>query len=261
MAQDSTLRRGVAVLGALGGDEAVASGGLGVVRVSQLIGCDKSQASRTLKTLAELGLIERAPGSRCYRLGWHLYGLAAQAGDQRLVQWAPQFVRRLATELDESSYVAVLHRSDVFALHAESCHRALESLARVGHRVPAACTASGRILLCEREEDEIERAFADGEVHGHGPNAPHSVHDLIMRARVARARGYAVADEELEAGHYSVAAPVRDVSGRIVAALGLSGPKRRIIARAPQAVRTTVRLARELSTALGAPPRQLRAHA
>lgn len=263
MLGDSTLRRGVAVLAALGGDEAVAGGGLGVIRVSQLIGCDKSQASRTLKTLAELGLIERSAGNRAYHLGWQLYGLAAQAGDQRLVHWAPHFVRRLATEVDESSYVAVLHRNDVFALYAESCHRAIQSLARVGHRVPAACTASGRILLCELDGSEIERVFLEVSLDGHarGPNAPRSVEELITRARAARRHGYAVADEELEPGHVSVAAPVRDVSGNIVAALGLSAPKRRIQPRISAVVRTTVLLARELSAALGAPPRQRRAHA
>jgi len=79
------LRRGIDVLSALRGEEAVAANGLGVLRIAELVGSDKSQVSRTLKILAEYGLVDRDPATRAYRLGWSLFALAAQAGDTQLL--------------------------------------------------------------------------------------------------------------------------------------------------------------------------------
>jgi DNA-binding IclR family transcriptional regulator len=253
--EDSTLRRGLAVLAALGREEAVAAGGLGVVRISQMIGCDKSQASRTLKTLAELGLVERPEGARVYRLGWQLYGLALRAGDQRLLHFAPTLLRRLTADLGEPSYLAVMQKDEVLTIASESSIRAIQVVTLVGRRVPAVCTASGRVLLFDHDREEVAHLFAKTDFRRHGPNAPKNINDLMTRIATARARGYAVADEELEAGLLTIAAPVRDFSGRVVAAVGMSAPKPRLAPRLEVALRGCVRCARELSTSLGAQPR------
>ena len=113
----TSLRRGVLVLQALGAGEA-----LGVLQIARLVGQDKSQVSRTLKTLAEYGLVDRDPETRAYRLGWGVFALAARAGDTRLLaEGEPMAIELLhvresllpgltATDLEEDSFYELLPR-------------------------------------------------------------------------------------------------------------------------------------------------------
>ena len=80
----AALARGLETLAALA-RETAARDGLGVVRLAELIGVDKSQMSRTLATLEEHGFVRRDPETLAYRLGWRLFGLAAQAAEHTIV--------------------------------------------------------------------------------------------------------------------------------------------------------------------------------
>jgi IclR family KDG regulon transcriptional repressor len=93
--KETNLRRELAILTVLGGEEAVEDGGLGVVRIADLIGREKSQVSRTLKILAESGFVDRDTETLQYRLGWRFFALAARAGEQRLLSVAPALLERL----------------------------------------------------------------------------------------------------------------------------------------------------------------------
>src|SRR5437762_850584 len=91
----STLNRGLDILSTLAGAEAASSGGLGVTRLAGLTGEDKSQVSRSLSSLAASGFVERDADTRRYRLGWHLFALAARAGETRLLAAAGPVLSRL----------------------------------------------------------------------------------------------------------------------------------------------------------------------
>src|ERR687894_1590623 len=93
------LRKELAILIVLGREEAIENGGLGVVRIAELIGREKSQVSRTLKTLAESGFVDRDQSTLHYRLGWRFFALAARAGEQRLLSAAPPLLERLVKKL------------------------------------------------------------------------------------------------------------------------------------------------------------------
>ena len=75
--RETSTRRSLEVLLSLGSDAAIARGGLGVTRIAEMLGREKSQVSRTLKTLADFGLVDRDPDTLAYRLGWRVFGLAA----------------------------------------------------------------------------------------------------------------------------------------------------------------------------------------
>ncbi len=77
------------ILSALGEPESTGDGGLGVVRIAQIVCREKSQVSRALRTLDEAGLVERDPVTREYRVGWRVFALAARGADQRLLALAP----------------------------------------------------------------------------------------------------------------------------------------------------------------------------
>lgn len=103
----TTLRRGIEILFVLGSDEALENNGLRVTRIAHLLGGEKSQVSRTLRTLLSTGVTERDEDTLQYRLSHQLLGLAARAADHRLWAVAPAFLERLTIRLGETSHLSV----------------------------------------------------------------------------------------------------------------------------------------------------------
>jgi len=248
---ESSLGRGLDILLALDSEEAAANGGLGVVRIAKQVGREKSQVSRALKTLGQKGLVERDPLTLDYRLGWRLFALAAQAGERRLLTAAPEALSTLVASLGETVHLSVLEGSEVLTVLSQAPDRAVAATDRSGFRTPASCTSSGRALLLDHECAELELLFEQADFAAHGPGAPGDVGQLYERIRAARADGYALADEEFEAGLVGAAAPIRDFRGRIVAALNVSAPKFRFAQSLEQAGSEIKGAADELSNRLG----------
>src|SRR5690242_3067142 len=111
-ATDGNLARGVELLATLETDEAQRRGGLGVLDVARIVGREKSQVSRGLRTLADLGLVDRDPETLDYRLGWRLFTLAARAGDAQLLNVAPAALGALVARLGETAHLSVLQGTD-----------------------------------------------------------------------------------------------------------------------------------------------------
>ncbi len=247
----ANLKKELAILVALGGEEAVEDGGLGVVRVAELIGREKSQVSRALRTLAESGLVDRDPLTLHYRLGWRFFALAARAGEQRLLAAAPPLLERLMKNLGETTHLSVLQGVEVLTVLSESPPRAVTAAGWSGRTVPVYCTSSGRALLFDRDHDALSELLSGVEFRKLGPNTVSNVEQLYERVVASRARGYALVDEEFELGLVGAAAAVRDFKGQIVAALNISAPRFRLGRRLEDAGREVKRAADELSALLG----------
>lgn len=250
----SALQRGLAILSVLGSQEALDRDGLGVVRIAELVGREKSQVSRALRTLAAAGFAERDADSRRYRLGWQLFALGAGVGDTRLLQAAPPVLEELVARTGETAHLSVLAGVEVLTLLSRGPAAAVRASGWQGRRVPASCTSSGRALLFDHSESELQWRFADRSLPHPGPNAVRSLAQLHERIIDDRARGLAVSDEELEVGLVGVAAPVRSARGAIVAAVNVSAPKFRLGAGLERAGRHVLAAAESLSSALGNRP-------
>lgn len=218
VANPGTLGRALDVLTTLGSDEAADEGGLGVVRIADLLERDKSQVSRTLKALAEHGFAERDPDTLEYRLGLRLYTLAARTGRSRLLALAPAHLSRLVEELGETAHLSILQGDEVMTLLSERSPSFVQAHDWSGHRVPADSTSSGLALRLP--------------VNGDGP-------------------GYVTVTGQFEDGLAGAAAPVRDFRDRVVAALNVSGPEYRLGELLDAAGTLVKREADELSARLG----------
>ncbi len=232
----SGLTRGLRVLQALAGEEASAAGGLGVARVTELVSGEKSQVSRTLATLAAHGFVERNPVTQTYRLGWQAFALAARGGEPRLLEAASPVLRRLAADLGESAHLSVRRGASVITVLSESPQSALHAPGRVGDLTPVATTSAGRALVIDLSSAELEELGLAG---------------IADRVAVARVDGHAAAVDEFEAGLAGVAAPVRDFSGRVAAAVNVSGPTFRLEFRLEEVAAVVRAAAAELSHSLG----------
>jgi len=256
MADDSStsLTRAIAVLTVLGSPDTTRGDGIGVVQIARLIGREKTQVSRTLKTLAEAGFVIRDSDTLRYRLGWRMFTLAANAADQELLNLTPHVLRQLVACVRECAYLSVLEGCGALTLMSESPGWSIQAVPWVGQIVPLHCTSAGRALLFDHTDAEVKTLLERSDLTVGGPNAPRDVDQVLSRLYQARQRDYAIVDEEFETGHVGVAAPVRDFRGRVVAAVNISAPKFRLGSRLPAAARETRSAADYLSHALTARP-------
>jgi IclR family KDG regulon transcriptional repressor len=248
------LRRGTEILIALGSDEALARDGLGVVRIAELVGHEKSQVSRALSALAASGFVDRDPDSRAYRLGWRLFALAARSGRPRLISYGSDVLRGLVTATGETAHLSVLQAGQVLTLISEAPRAGITANGWSGRTVPVICTSSGRALLFDHDLPALQALLEQSSFAGYGESAPRNATELYRRVLGSRRRGYATVDEEFEQGLVSVAAPVRDVVGRIIAAINVSGPKFRLGGRLPATGETVRDAAEALSTSMYSAP-------
>lgn len=220
----SGASRVVAILDALtSADPATFPDGLSVADVARVLGREKSVVSRQLKSLLETGLVSRNVTGR-YELSWRLFALAVRAGDQRLTKLAAPLMLRLTEAVGERSYLTVLSDGEVLTVHSESSRRSIEAVNWVGHTIPVNRSSSGMALLMDHDDDhiiDIVRCGAD--------RVPaREAREFLAQVREARERGYAVANRVFDPELLGIGAPVRDFSGRIKAAVNISGPAFRI---------------------------------
>ncbi|HLT68484.1 MAG TPA: IclR family transcriptional regulator [Microbacterium sp.] len=264
------LRRDLQLLDVLGSPESSQTGGLGVLRVAELVGRDKAIVSRSLATLAESGLVERDPQTGLYRLGHRLYSLAARTFESTLARTSLPYLRRLVAALHETTHLCVLRGGSVLTLLSEVSDYNFRGLGWEGVSVPALHTSSGRVLLSDWEREDLAAWYERHKSDEWVPHAPReasaqglpvpqsrprpSITDFDgFSAEIARIRerGYATVDEEFEAGVVGVSAPVFDFRGRVIAALNVSAPKMRLGAHLEQAGQATAKIAAALSRRMG----------
>ncbi len=251
-ATDATsLRRGLALLLAIEDEEALGKARPGVTKLASLIGSDKSQVSRSLKILAEHGLVDRDPETLGYRLGWRLLAMAGRSSRGGLLLAAEPLLKRLVRETGERAHLSVLSGTAVLTVLSEGSGYAVQAAGWVGRSVPLHSTSTGRALLFDHTYAEIAELVAGLPFDGATAKAPRNASELYERIVAARARGFALVDEEFEAGLVAVAAPVRDFGGRIVAALNVSAPRFRFSTKLPRAGKQVKAAADELSASLG----------
>ncbi len=231
---------------------------LGVTELARRLGLPKSSVHRLLVALVREGLMERGVGHGRYRLGLRLYELGSMAPtrtDLHLVTVGP--IDDLRARTGEAVQVAVLDGRDVVAIERRETPGMLRLATRLGVRHPAHATSTGKVLLAYLPLAERTALLAGVELVALTP------HTITDRARLeeelakVRSRGWAESSHEHEIGLASVAAPVRDGRGRVVAAVGIAGPASRL---AKDVVRRlaleTTRTADSVSGALGYRPRE-----
>jgi len=203
------------------------SGEVGVTEIAGEIGVHKSTAFRLVSTLERGGLVEQSEERGKYRLGVGILRLAgATTARLDVVQEARPVCRKLAADTGETVNVAVLSGRSALYLDQVAGASALQPHNWVGQHIPLHATSNGKILLSE---------LSDAELSGAVSSLPAYTECTITtkrRLRVAldeiRARGYAIAVDELEVGLAAVAAPIRNSHGDVVASLSLSGPTFRL---------------------------------
>lgn len=189
---------------------------------AERVGLTRAGARRILLTLQTLGYVEQ--DGRQFRLTPRVLELGfAYLSAQPWWHLAQPVMEELTRDLRESSSAAVLDGDDIVYVLRVPAHRIMSINLGVGTRLPAYCTSMGRVLLAALPEDERARRVGAMTLTARTPRTVTDRDALLdVLARVRR-QGWALIDQELELGLLSLAAPIRDRSGRVVAAVNVSG--------------------------------------
>ncbi|GIE82966.1 transcriptional regulator [Actinoplanes philippinensis] len=204
-----------------------------------------------LVTLVERSYLVVVPGQPVrYRLGMPLFQLgSAFAGRLDLVREAQSVARGVAAACDEAVHVAVLDGADVVYLVKVDSTHPVRMVSGVGLRLPAHCTAVGKVLLADLDRASLNAVLATGPLAGMTPASITDPDRLRAELDRVRADGLAVDMGESDTAMRCVAAAVRDHSGAAVAAMSVSAP---IIRWTPQAQPRWTELVRDGADSLSA---------
>jgi DNA-binding IclR family transcriptional regulator len=227
----------------------------GVTEIARAIGVHKSTAFRLLASLEAGDLVEQAAHRGSYRLGFGLVRLATAVSDRlELTRQARPVCEALAAQVGETVNVAVLRSGEVVNLEQVQGPTTITTVNWVGRLTPPHATSAGKVLLAALPPDELDGFLAE-EVPRFTPGTV--TEPAALRQELARAHelGYAITVEELEPGLNAIAAPVRDRTGQVVAAISVSAPAfrlapERIAEIAPAVVAAGADLSRRLGYGL-----------
>ena len=228
---------------------------IGISDLAKRLGLAKSTVHRLASTLLEEGMLEQNPGDGKYHLGLALFELGTMV--RRKMDFtveARPFLRTLMEKTGETVHLAILDHDSILYIITHESKQALRMGSKVGTRAPVHSTAVGKVLLASQPDDEIERIVARGLPQ----STPKTITEAkALRRELAAVRGqsYAVDDEESEIGLRAIAAPIRNYSGDVVAAISIAGPVHRMAKKTLLSwVRELVEAADAISQRLGWQP-------
>jgi len=178
---------------------------------------------RLVMTLASEGYLEHLPNGD-YRPGVRVLTLgSASLRSLDLVELATPRLRELAGSTGETVNLCVLNDDRVLYLVRIRNSDLVTANIQVGSTLPAAHTSIGKLLLSYLDDEDLRaRIVPESFGRGYGPNAKESLEELLAELPAIRAQGWATQDEELAFGLRSVAAPVRDAAGRVIAGANIA---------------------------------------
>lgn len=202
---------------------------IGVTELSRRLGIGKSTAHRLLNTLAEERLLEQDPDTGAYRLGLAMYELGASVSMHTdLHEACSPIVDQLRNATRETVQVAVLDGREVVYVERRESPQTLRLFGRVGHRNDAHCTSTGKLLLAFLPPYRLVGVLDGWELSRKTPHTITDLDRLRQELDLVRQRGWAENVNEAEMGVASVAAPIRNGLGEVVAAVSVAGPLQRL---------------------------------
>ena len=267
------LTRDLDVIEALSLAEAFTSGGLGVQRIAEVTKRDKGQISRVLRTLEASGLVDRDPTTRRYSLGHRFYALSMRTREAHLAMQSEARLFELVAQVQETAHLNVLRGGRVLTIKTVVAADAIRRSGWDGVLTNAGITASGKAMLAGLTNQEIELWWAehamdeplqiikDGLPIAAEPINPKTTRPkkpartlkaFMKEIQQVRDPGFAISTD-FQPGIVDAAAPVRDASNLVVAAISVGTSPERVGNQTEQLGQIVSTQALRLSYDLGAP--------
>ncbi|NDZ14910.1 IclR family transcriptional regulator [Variovorax sp. WS11] len=201
--------------------------------VAAATGLTRAGARRILLTLQTLGYVDF--DGKLFALTPRILDLGfAYLSSMPIWNRAEPVMEALVQQVQESCSAAVLDDTDIVYVMRVSTHKIMRISLGVGSRLPAWCTSMGRLLLADLDDEALRARLETSNVE---PLTRHTLTDidtLVAKVLQARRQRWCLVNQELEEGLISIAAPIVDRGGRMVAALNISGQANRTSAKVMQ---------------------------
>ncbi len=193
------------------------------------LGLPRSTVFRLLTTLESLGFIERTEGGRNYRLGMAVLSLGFEyLASLELTELGSPLLQRLRDEIGSSCNLVVRDARSIVYVAKVSAPALFPSAVSLGTRLPAHATVLGRMVLADLSPTELKALYPDETLEVYSPSTPSTVTALRELIAQDRQQGYAMGAGFYEPSITSIATPVRDHTGRVIAAMGAALPSSRV---------------------------------
>jgi IclR family pca regulon transcriptional regulator len=213
-----SFARGLAVIRSFSAEAPTQS----LSEVAVRTGLTRAGARRILLTLEGLGYVESQ--GRQFRLTPKILDLGfAYLSSLPLWNLAEPVMEALVAEVKESSSAAVLDGADIVYVLRVPTHKIMSINLGIGSRLPAYCTSMGRVLLAGLTAEQLRATLAARPPVAHTARTVTDTDELVALIGQVREQGWSLVNQELEEGLLSLAAPIVDRSGRVIAALNISG--------------------------------------
>jgi len=215
------LQRGLHVLEVI----AEARQPLGATEIARQIGVTRSSAFRLIYTLRHMGFLEMARDGRSFTLGPRVLNIGfAYLASMDIIDVARADLELLRDRTNVSAHLSIRDGGEMLYLICIQTRSGFLSTINVGARFPAYATPMGWLLLSDLSTRELAALYGGVAMHELTSQTPTDIATLAQRVSQAVIDGYVLSRAIIEPGGSSIAAPVHDKSGKVVAAIDIAGP-------------------------------------
>ncbi|SDD88700.1 transcriptional regulator, IclR family [Cupriavidus sp. YR651] len=219
------LERGLRLLGEFSARDRV----LSAADLARRLSVPRSTVFRLLATLEATGYVERADGGREYRLGLAVLRLGFDyLASLELTELGGPLLNKLRDDIEYPCNLVVRDGRSVVYVAKSAASRPFASNVNVGTRLPAHATVLGRVLLEDLSLAQLRDIYPEPQLQVYSDSTPRTAEALFDMVQQDRQRGYVLHEGFFEASISTIAAPVRDRTGKVTAALGATIPASRI---------------------------------
>ncbi|RST57507.1 IclR family transcriptional regulator [Siminovitchia terrae] len=196
--------------------------------IVQLSHLPKSSTHRTVATLVKEGFLSRNPRTNHYRLGLAILSLGGVIfSHHELYKEALPIVKRLSETLDESAHICLMENMEVVYLFRVESRHPDRLLTQIGRKNPIHCTSEGLCILAFQDESTITQLL-QSELYPYTPYTLTHRNDLLSLIADIQKNDYCLLENTYYENYTSIAAPIRDYTGKVVSSLSVIGHSSRM---------------------------------
>jgi len=229
--------------------------GAGITELSLELNLPKSTVHRILKNLSRYSVVEKEDETSRYKIGLRLFKYSnslLRSFDLR--QMVKPILKKVCNETQETTFLTVWRNNQGLCIDSISSSRSTNThlFVEIGREMPFHCTASSKILLANQSIEDIKRIINKKNFLRYTPNTITDHEKLLIHLLDIKNKDYAICDEELEEGIKAIAAPIKNINGKTVASITITGLAKRISSsNMERLIKIVTNSAQEISKKLG----------
>ncbi|MBV7273690.1 IclR family transcriptional regulator [Clostridiaceae bacterium UIB06] len=226
---------------------------LKLTEISKMLEMPKSTTSNLIYTLLDMGYIEQNNENGKFSLGAKLFILGKVFEHHlNMVEIAKPYMETLRNKFNESVHLSISYNNAGICIEKIEGFNAIGMNSQVGKTLPLHCTASGKLILSGMSEEKLETTLKNIDLFKRTEATITDVDIIRREINLIKEKGYSIAVEEGEIGLTSIAAPIYNYKGELIACLSIAGPSARIDGNVrDEIVQELLKISKEVSAKLG----------